>query len=188
MIRRDGVTICLVLLLGTLLLGSTGAWADDAKMEGTWFCQVSWAGGIGLAYTEMLLTADSRGNVRTSDSDDMIGLNPVLGAPPATVQTAGAGGWKKVRGAAFVLNYLQFGFTGNGANAGLLSNLARFRCAVKLRRNVMKGACDADLWFAADGDGDGLPNVPNPVTTAPDWVIPEIEEIDCNRIPVVPRD
>ena len=189
--RRLPLYLGLVLLL---LVGATRAWADDdhdearnprSRLEGTWFCDTFVAPGLPINQTQILLTAGPRGTINMAQSDDMTGLNPSLGAQGFVIQTSGAGGWRSTGGRTFDLNYLQLGFTGIGPDAGLLSHLTRFRCAVTVQHNQFGGACDVDLWFGSDPDGDGIPNSPNPATTEPDFSIPDVEEMVCTRIPVV---
>lgn len=184
MTARMGVVATVVVVC---VLACSAAWADDSKMAGTWFCNTYVAEGFGINETQMLLTAGPRGTVKTSETDDLTGLNPTLGSMGFLVQTSGAGGWEKTGGRSFALNYLQFGFFGTGPDAGLLVALTRFRCAVDLRGDVFEGACSNEIWFADDPDGDGIPNSPNPVTEPPVLEFFDIGEIACHRLPVLPK-
>jgi hypothetical protein len=186
-----GVRRYLVLLALASFAGAGGAAADDRRhdstFEGTWFCSTSIQPGFGINATQMLLTAGAEGTIKTAETDDLTGFNPTLGAQGFAVQTSGAGGWRKKGRRAHDLNYLQLGFGGTGPSTGLFSYLTRFRCAVKLDDDAIAGYCDADLWFASDPDGDGIPNSPNPATTAAHVVIPDLQEITCDRLNVAPK-
>ncbi len=182
-------------LMPLMLIGAGSAWAQDddddddddegSRLDGTWFCDTFIPPGFGINQTQILLTAGPRGTIKTAETDDLAGFNPSLVG--FAVQTSGAGGWKRTGGHSFALNYLQFGFSGTGPSAGLFSFLTRFRCAVTVNGEQFTGPCDADIWFGSDPDGDGIPNSPNPVTTAPNLVIPDIDEKVCTRIPVLPK-
>ena len=183
-----------LILIPLMLIGASSAWADDddddegSRLDGTWFCgTVVTLPGAPINQTQILLTAGPRGTINTAQTDDLTGLNPSLSAQGFVIQTSGAGGWRRAGRRSFDLNYLQLGFTGTGPAAGLFSFLTRFRCAVTLHGNQFMGTCGADLWFGSDPDGDGIPDSPNPVTTAPDVVIPDIGELACTRLPVVPK-
>jgi hypothetical protein len=186
MTARMGVITTVV---GLCVIGfSGGAWADDAKMAGTWFCTTTPAPVFGINSTEMLLIAGPRGTIRTSETDDLTGFNPTLASMGFLAQTSGAGGWKKVHGRTFDLNYLQFAFFAVGPDAGRLGNLSRFRCRVKLRGDALEGSCSVEAWFASDPDGDGIPDSPNPVTTPADLALPDAGGFACDRIPVLPPE
>ncbi len=183
--------MCLASLCA-LLLTPVAGWAandDDSdgrgRFVGTWFCDtVVVAPGAPLAGTQLLLTAEARGTVTSTGTDDLTGLIP---GGPFVVQTAAAGGWKRSGRGSFAVNYLQFGFTGTGPGAGLLAFLTRFRCALRVAGRQAEGACDVDLYFGSDTNGDALPDSPNPAVAAPDVVIPDINTISCTRIPVVEK-
>jgi len=188
---RNTGSRCALPLMAFLVIGASSAWAEEdrnaARIEGTWFCSINWAPVVGFIPSEMLLNAGPGGTVTTTDTDDLTGFNPALAATGASVQGPGLGGWKRTRGHVFHLNYLPLGFAGTGPQAGLFVFLARFRCAVEVHDDLMNGACSVDVWWAVDPDGDGFPNSPNPVTAPPDLAIPDMTQISCNRIPVLPK-
>lgn len=180
-----------VLLIAFVFIGAGGARAGDennaARIEGMWFCSINWAPWAGAGPSDMLVNAGPGGMVMTADTDDLWGFNPTQASRGSFVQSAGFGGWKRVKGHAFDLNYLPFSYIGIGPDAGLVGYLVRFRCAMEVHGDLMNGGCSVDVWFAVDPDGDGIPNSPNPVTTAPDFVLPDMTELSCNRIPVLPK-
>lgn len=180
-----------VLLVACLFIGGSGAWAGDetnaARIEGTWFCNILWAPWAGFAPSDMLVSAGPGGTVITSDTDDLTGFNPALASAGSFVQGPGLGGWTRTRGHAFNLNYLPLGFNGIGPHAGLFAFTSRFRCSVDVRGDLMNGPCSVDVWWAIDPDGDGIPNAANPVTAAPDLVLPDMTALVCNRIPVLAK-
>ena len=190
MLRKK--TTCVSVLLAACIFVSVGAAPVDedqgaAIIQGTWFCGINWAEWTGNGPSDMLVNAGPGGSLMTADTDDLWGFSPELAAAGSFVQGPGFGGWKRSQGHAFDLNYLPLGYSGIGPDAGLFAFICRFRCAIEVRGDLMNGPCSVDVWWAVDPDGDGVPNSPNPATVDPDVVIPDMTQLECTRVPVLPK-